>query len=114
MAIAVLVPRDERKRDFVHNTLNAAPPVSAWSHLANKHTSRSAQPTWDDLSTADHDTHRAECPDLCRFCGDHRAWGHCVSCGYTREATDAGVCVCGGPLLIGADIHDGPEFWSEG
>jgi hypothetical protein len=96
-------------------------PVPAVAHVANlaaKVTPAGwddARPEWDDLTRAERDEHRADCSDLCRFCEAHRAFGHCASCGYTREANDAGDCIfCEGPLLLGSDVRDDPKYWSEG
>jgi hypothetical protein len=117
VSVTIPIPRDVRKRDFVHNTLHADAPVSAKLHVANPHTSRpDAEPEWDDLTRAERDEHRAECRDLCRFCEAHRAWGDCPSCGKEQEAGDDGTCLfCGGPLLMAApDAREERSYWAEG
>lgn len=68
-----------------------------------------AVPTWDDLRPIEKADHRAECPDGCRFCDGHRAWGKCSSCGsWPKEADDHGESLCCGSYLILDPADGGP------
>jgi hypothetical protein len=68
-----------------------------------------ALPEWDDLTEAEHDEHRAECPDGCRFCDGHRGWGTCPSCGvWPKETDDRGESICCGSYIILDPTDGGP------
>jgi hypothetical protein len=72
-----------------------------------------ARPEWDDLTTAEHDEHRSECPTLCPLCEEHRGFGECPVCG-PEEANDQDNCTsCGRPIRMDSDPRDDPGWWRE-
>lgn len=70
-------------------------------------------PTWDSMTSAQHDEHREDCPHTCLWCEDHRGFGVCPACDRDNaEANDQGDSVCCGmPVYFPLPEEDGPERW---
>lgn len=87
-------------------------PVSARSHLLIAppvlHDGwPDARPDWEDLDSREHDAHREDCPGLCAWCENHRAWGDCTSCGREVEVDDCGLSFCcGSPVVNPGPVVD--------
>ncbi|GAA1914981.1 hypothetical protein GCM10009775_04270 [Microbacterium aoyamense] len=53
---------------------------------ANRSRKKQKSLTWSRMSAAGRAEHIDTCPDTCRTCEDHRAFGECRSCGGHTEA----------------------------
>lgn len=62
-----------------------------------------AVPEWEDLTSQEHDEHRAWC-ESCGLCDGFRVWGTCGGCGAYIEGDDfeRSLC-CSSRIVAGSD-----------